>query len=158
MKINIISVGKLNTNYTALFNHYAKMLQKYAKLHVVEIKEVLLPNNETSGDISRALQSEGKAVLSRIKEREFVYVLTPNGEVMDSLTFSEHVSSASLKGGSIITFVLGSSHGLSDEVYARANFKLSFGPMTLPHQLARIVVIEQLVRAFKIKHNERYHK
>lgn len=158
MKINIISVGKLSGHYVLLFHHYFRMLKKYADMHLIEIKEAPLPSNETPGDINRALLSEGKTILSKIKEREFVYVLTPAGDVMDSVAFSEHLSDAFIKGGSNVTFVIGSSYGLSAEVYARANFKLSFGPMTLPHELARIVTAEQLVRAFKIKYNERYHK
>ena len=107
MTINIISVGKLSELYYALFAYYAKMIKKYAKLDVIEIKEALLPANETSGDITRALDIEGKDILKRIKDRDYVYVLGINGEMFDSVTFSKHMDDSFRKGASIVTFVIG---------------------------------------------------
>ena len=158
MTINLICVGKLSEVYLALFSHYMKMLKKYAKVEVIEIKEAPLPLNESSGDITRALDIEGKDILKRIKDRDFVYVLGINGEMLDSVAFSKMVDESFRKGDSVVSFVLGSSYGLSPEVYKRADYILSFGKMTLPHQLARVMLSEQLVRAFKINNNERYHK
>lgn len=158
MKINIITVGKLSAMYQSVATHYTKMISKFSSIETVELKEENLGTNETPGDVKRALTNEGREILKRIKEREYVILLAPSGTMLTSEAFSETLRNAFTKGQSQVTFVIGSSYGVSEEVMKRANKVISFSRLTFPHQLARIMLYEQIFRAFKISSGERYHK
>jgi len=158
VKINVITVGKLNAMYQSVANHYTKMISKFSTIETIELKEENLGTNETAGDVKRALANEGREILKRIKEREYVILLAPSGNMLTSEAFSETLTNAFTKGQSQVTFIIGSSYGVSDEVINRANEIISFSHLTFPHQLARIMLYEQIFRAFKIKSGERYHK
>lgn len=158
MKINVLAVGKLSADLQSVAQNYLKMLSKYVSVEVSEIKEEPIRGKESPALIDRALNSEGEKFLARINEKDYVYVLTPEGESFTSLAFSEHLEQAFLKGQSQVVFVIGSSNGLSEAVKKRANKVLSFSKFTFPHQLFRIMLLEQIFRAFKIKNNEVYHK
>lgn len=158
MKINIIAVGKTNAEFSASYDYYLKMIAKYVPVNVVEVREESIPLKENEGDIKSGLEGEGEAILKRIKDKEFVFVFSPNGKKLDSIAFSRELEVAFSLGQSQVTFVIGSSNGLSAKVYARANLILSFSDLTFPHQLFRVMLLEQIFRAFKILRNERYHK
>lgn len=158
MKINIIAVGKMSAEFKPSYDYYLKMIAKFASVTIVEIREEIIPLKENDGDIKGALEKEGEAILKRIKDKEYVYVLSPNGHKLDSVIFSNELNNAFALGQSQVTFVIGGSNGLSPKVYERANFILSFSDLTFPHQLFRVMLLEQIFRAFKIMRNEKYHK
>ncbi|HZJ89335.1 MAG TPA: 23S rRNA (pseudouridine(1915)-N(3))-methyltransferase RlmH [Bacilli bacterium] len=157
MNINVIALSKVKDKHLAsLIATYFKRLQKYAKVKVVEIKESYIPLKFNEHDINKALLEESKAILSKVKERDYVILLAPNGKTLDSVAFSEKLIKLSAKG--TITFIIGSSYGVHTTIYSRANETMSFSPLTFPHELFRLLLFEQLFRAFKIINNETYHK
>ena len=156
MKFTIVAVGKLKERYWAdACAEYAKRLQPYAKTAVVEIADV---DPARAGGESAAVVREGEAVLKQIPERVHVIALAIQGKQRTSEGLAAHIDELGLSGESDIVFVIGGSCGLSADVIARADETLSFGPITLPHNLARVVLLEQLYRACKISRGEPYHK
>lgn len=158
MRINLIAVGKMKGTLALSADEYVKMITKYTELEIIEIKEELIPQKASEAQIEGALAKEGDAILKKIGDKDYVYVLSPNGKSMSSTEFSAHLDSAFTLGQSRITFIIGSSHGLTKRVYERANMILSVSKMTFPHQLFRVILLEQLFRAFKILNHETYHK
>ena len=158
MKISVISVGKVKGSLLLSVEEYSKMIGKYTDIEIIEIKEELIPQKASAAQIDSALAKEGEAILKRIGDKDYVYVLSPNGKQFTSQEFSAHLINAFEAGQSRVTFIIGSSHGISDNVYRRAQTKLGFGQMTFPHQLFRVMLLEQIFRAFKIHNNETYHK
>ena len=148
----------MSAEFKSSYDYYLKMIAKFAPINVVEIQEESIPLKENDGDIKNALELEGAAILKRIKEKEFVFLLSPKGKKLDSVAFSRELEAAFSLGQSQVTFVIGSSNGISPKVAERANFVLSFSDLTFPHQLFRVMLLEQIFRAFKISRNERYHK
>lgn len=159
MVINIIAVGKMrDQNLLNLCNVYIKRLRKYRKVNVIEVKESSLSPKHSASDIKVALDQEAALLFKHIKERDYIVALAPHGKSVDSLTFSKNLNEYFLKGSASVNFIIGSSYGLSEEVYKRAHESISFSALTFPHEMFRLMLLEQLFRSFKISHNETYHK
>lgn len=147
--IKIICVGKIKERYFIdAIAEYKKRLSKYTKLEIIELPDY-------NYDALKTINEEGKNILSKISDKDFVVTLDINGKQMDSLSLSSFINNNISKN---ITFVIGGSYGLSDEVLKRSNYSLSFSNMTFPHQLFRVILLEQVYRSFKIINNESYHK
>lgn len=156
MKFTIVAVGKLKERFWAdACAEYLKRLQPYARTSVKEIADV---DPGRAGGVSAARDKEGAAILAALPATTHVILLAIEGKQRSSENFSQRLDTLALNGTSDIAFVIGGSDGVSNAVRARANETLSFGPITLPHNLARVVVLEQLYRAQKISHGEPYHK
>lgn len=159
MNINIVCIGKLKEKYLLdACNEYLKRLSSYANVNIIELKESLLPSNPSLKDEENVKIEEGKAILKNIKDSTYVITLEILGRELSSVELSNKIESLSINGKSDIAFVIGGSLGLSEEVSSRADFKLSFSKMTFPHQLMRVILLEQIYRSFKILRNETYHK
>lgn len=147
--IKIICVGKIKENYFIdAIKEYKKRLGKYTKLEIIELPDY-------NYDINKTLFEEGKNILNKIDDKSFVITMQVNGKQIDSVEFSKLIDTNISNN---ITFVIGGSYGLSKEVLDRSNYALSFSKLTFPHQLFRIVLLEQIYRSFKIINNETYHK
>ncbi len=159
MNIQIICIGKLKEKYwTEAVAEYSKRLSRFCALEIVELKESRLPDKASAAEEKLVKQEEGREILKAIKPGTFVITLEILGKQLDSPQLAEKISQLSLEGKSSIAFVIGGSLGLSEEVSKRADFKLSFSKMTFPHQMMRVILLEQVYRAFKINRNETYHK
>lgn len=154
MRITLIAVGRLKErHFRDAAEEYLKRLTPYASVDIVEI-----PDRDVTRDEARALAEEGTAILKAIPESAYVVVLEVGGRQYTSEEFSAWLGEGMLQGRSHITFVIGGAAGLAPEVLFRADGRISLGPMTLPHQLARVVLLEQVYRAFRIMRNEPYHR
>lgn len=154
MKLTVIAVGRLKERYWCeAADEYLKRLKPYADVRIVEVAD-----RDSGRDAKRALAEEGADVLRAIPASVHVVVLDVGGRELSSEGFSASIDELALHGSSHIAFVIGGSVGLSADVLARADDRLSLGPMTLPHNLARVVLLEQLYRAFRISRGEPYHK
>lgn len=159
MNIKLICVGKLKEKYWRdACTEYSKRLSRFCKLSILEIPDEATPDNANDTQITAILNKEGEKILSNVRENEYLVSLCIEGIRFDSVGFSQKMNEIMLSGKSQITFVIGGSCGLSDEVKKRSNLKLSFSDMTFPHQLMRIILLEQVYRGFKILGNESYHK
>ncbi len=159
MNISIISVGKIKEKYLKLgIEEFSKRLSKYSKLEFIELDDEKCPENLSEKDILIVKEKEGNKILSKIKNNSYVIALAIDGKNLSSEELAEKISSLAVSGKSHITFVIGGSLGLSDDVLKRANYKLSFSKMTFPHQLMKLILLEQVYRAFRINNNEPYHK
>ena len=159
MEITIISVGKLKEKYLkAGISEYAKRMKPYANLKIVEVADEPEPNAVSDADILKIKEIEGERILAKIPERAHVIALDLKGKNLTSEDFSKEINEAMIYGSNQIAFIIGGSHGLSQEVVQKTNLKISFGKMTYPHQLMRLILVEQIYRAFKIMRNEPYHK
>lgn len=156
MKFTIIAVGKLKERFwIEACKEYLKRLGSYGKVSVVEVPDI---DPAKTGGEHAAVERESQAICKAIPERAYVILLAIEGKQRSSENFSAHIDQLGLHGQSEIVFVIGGSCGVSEEVQRRANEALSFGPITLPHNLARVVLLEQLYRACKISRGEPYHK
>ena len=156
--VKIIAVGKLKEKYLRdAADEYIKRLGAYCKPEIIELKEAFIPENPSEKEIIAALSDEGKAILKAIDGRPFT-ALCIEGRELSSGELSERLEKSAAGGLSEQIFVIGSSHGLSDEVKSKADFKLSMSKMTFPHQLARVMLLEQIYRAFSIAKGGKYHK
>ncbi|MGT2911979.1 23S rRNA (pseudouridine(1915)-N(3))-methyltransferase RlmH [Streptococcus cameli] len=159
MKIKVITVGKLKEKYLKDgIAEYSKRLSRFTKLEMVELPDEKTPDNASDVENQRILEKEGNRILSKISDREFVIVLAIEGEQFPSETFSKIIEETTIKGYSDIVFVIGGSLGLSPDVKKRANRLMSFGKLTLPHQLMKLVLMEQIYRSFMILQGSPYHK
>lgn len=159
MRIRIIAVGKLKERYFGdAAAEYEKRLGRYSKFEIVQINDRSIPDGASASQKKQVLAQEGGDILAKIDASEYVIALCVEGKKLDSEAFSEKLSALALDGRSTVTFVIGGSIGLDDEVKRRADFCLSFSDMTFPHQLMRVILLEQIYRAFKIAANETYHK
>jgi len=150
--IKIICVGKIKEKfYVDAIKEYLKRLSKYTKIEIVEIEDIYDKN------IDIIKKKEKEKILLNIKDKDYVITLEINGNKLSSLDLSKKIESISLINSNIV-FVIGGSYGIDNEVSNRSNFKLSFSDLTFPHQLFRIMLLEQIYRCFKIKNNESYHK
>ena len=157
MKIKIISVGKLKEKYLKdAFNEYAKRLSKYGEVVNIELDEFKI-NDETESNMKIAINKEGESILSKIKNEDFVLLFDLWGKEIDSLELAKVIDKSTINYSNI-AIVIGGSYGLSDEVRKRSNYKLSLSKLTFPHQIVRIIAMEQLYRCFKINNHEKYHK
>lgn len=158
MNINIICVGKLKEKYlTDACNEYIKRLSAY-KLNVTELAPERLGDSPSESEIKSALEKEGKRIIEKLPKNSFVYAMCIEGRQRTSEELSAEIEKIKLGGTGTLTFIIGGSFGLSDEVKQRANEKLSMSRMTFPHQLARIMLLEQIYRAVQIGLGTRYHK
>ena len=156
--IRIISVGRIKEKYLKDgIDEYIKRLSKFTKLEMIELKDIPVPDKASLSEENEIKKEEGKEILSRIKD-DYVIALDLKGEMLDSVSFSKKIEEINTSGKSKITFVIGGSLGLSKEVIDRSNHQLSFSPMTFPHQLFKLILLEQIYRAYKILNNETYHK
>lgn len=159
MNITIIAVGKLKEKYLKLaIDEYSKRLSRYCKLDFIELPDEKTPDNASEKDELIIKDKEGKLILSKIKDNAFVIAMDLQGKELSSEDFAKFISKCGVTGNSNIVFVIGGSLGLSDEVRKRANYKLCFSKMTFPHQLFRVMLLEQVYRGFRINNNEPYHK
>ncbi len=159
MKISVIAVGNLREKfYQEACAEYLKRLKPMAALEMIEIPEENLSGEDSPALIHRALDREGKKIIKRIPCRAAAVPLALAGRQLDSVAFAGELDPAKNLGRQQIVFIIGSSHGLSPQVYQRADWRLSFGPMTFPHQLARLMLLEQIYRAEMILARRSYHK
>lgn len=159
MRITCITVGKIKEKYfTMAIEEYAKRLSRYCRLEIVELADEKTPDNASALMEEQIKQKEGERILKAIKEEAYVIALAIEGKQLDSVELSEKLAGLGVNGNSHITFIIGGSLGLSKEVLARADYKLSFSRMTFPHQLMRVVLLEQIYRAYRIMNGEPYHK
>ncbi|MBJ7541749.1 MULTISPECIES: 23S rRNA (pseudouridine(1915)-N(3))-methyltransferase RlmH [Streptococcus] len=159
MKVKIIAVGKLKEKYLKDgIAEYGKRMSRFAKFEIVELPDEKTPDNASDAQNHQIMEKEGDRILAKISDRDYVIVLAIEGKQLPSEEFSKVIADATLRGYSDIVFVIGGSLGLADKVKKRANLKLSFGLLTLPHQLMRLVLAEQIYRAFMIQQGSPYHK
>lgn len=159
MNITLYTVGKIKENfYRQAIDEYAKRLGRYCKLKIVEVADEKTPDRASEAEELQIKDKEGERLLKQMKDGTYLIVLAIDGQKMDSVVFSEKISSLALHGISEIGFVIGGSLGLSEKVLKRADMKLSFSDMTFPHQLMRVILLEQIYRAYRIISNEPYHK
>ncbi len=149
MNINILTVGKLKEKFLRdAVAEYEKRLSAYAKVSIVEIKEA----------VDDSVEKEGSDILKKISDRDYVIALHVDSKQQTSPEFSQTLENLGIMGKSDISFIIGGSNGLSEEVLRRSDLKLSFSKMTFTHQMMRVILLEQIYRAFKIMKNEPYHK
>lgn len=160
MTINIICIGKLKESYwREACSEYIKRLGAYGSAKIVELSEIRLSDNPSEGEIAKCLENEAKAILPYMEQKNsYNIAMCIEGSQLSSEVLAQKIDSAMVSGSSTVNFVIGSSFGLADSVKRRADFKLSISKMTLPHQLARVVVCEQVYRAFAINNGSKYHK
>ena len=158
MNITIISVGKIKESYLIEgIKEYSKRLSKYTKLDIIEITDEHAPESLSVKDKEKIKEKEGKKILSKLKD-SFVIVLVLDGKQLTSIELANKIEEIKTYHSSNITFIIGGSLGLSKEVIEKSNYKLSFSKFTFPHQLMRLVLLEQVYRSFRINNNEPYHK
>ena len=159
MNITIISVGKLKEKYLKqAIDEYAKRLSRYCKLDIIELPDEKTPDNASEKEELQIKEKEGQLILSKVKENAYVVAMDLKGKHITSEELSGFIENCGVMGNSNITFIIGGSLGLSQQVINRANYKLCFSKMTFPHQLFRVMLLEQIYRAFRIMKNEPYHK
>jgi rRNA large subunit m3Psi methyltransferase RlmH len=159
MNITILCIGKLKEKYwTDAVGEYSKRLSKYCTLTINELKEERAPENASAAEEVIVKEAEGRSILKQIKKDAYVIALEIKGKELTSEALSSKIETLGIEGKSDLVFVIGGSLGLSDEVLERADFRLSFSKMTFPHQMMRVVLMEQIYRGFKIMRNEIYHK
>lgn len=160
INIKIICIGKMKEkSMKEVLDEYIKKLSKFAKLDIIEIADEKIPDNAKTAEISKIKEIESKKILDTIDKvgKTCVFACDPNGKQLDSIEFADTIES-SLLLNSTLTFVIGGSLGLSDNLKQKANKLISFSKLTFPHQLFRVILAEQIYRAFKIINNETYHK
>ena len=159
LHINIICVGKLKEKYLQdALSEYSKRLSKYCNLNIIELPDEKLPNNLNDSLINQIKQKESNNILSHIEKGSYVLALDLKGNQFSSEEFSKKITDISLNSFSSITFIIGGTLGLYENVLKNSNELICFSKMTFPHQLIRIFLLEQIFRAFKISNNETYHR
>ena len=157
--VTLIAMGKLKEKfYLSAAAEYEKRLKGYCEFQLLELPEVRLPENPSPAEISAGLEKEADTIFAKIPKGAWVCVLTPEGKLLSSEALAEKLKEVKLSGKSSACFIIGSSFGMSPRVKAKADFKLSMSPMTFPHHLARIMVLEQLYRSEAIQAGSKYHK
>ena len=160
MKIKIIGVGKIKEKfYKEAIGEYSKRMGAYNKIEIIEVPDEQAPENLSDKEIDQVKAKEGEKILAKIEETDYVVSLEILGKQMTSEGFAEFIRNEMAEGfGRDLVFVIGGSNGLSQEVSQRANYKLSFSKMTFPHQLMRVILMEQIYRAYRIINGHPYHK
>ena len=157
--ITLITMGKLNEKfYITAAQEYTKRLGAYCRFTLLELPEVRLPEDPSPAEIASGLEKEAELIFSKIPRGAWFCVFTPEGKELSSEGFASKLSEVKLSGKSSACFLIGSSFGMSPRVKQKADFKLSMSPMTFPHHLARIMVLEQIYRAEAIQSGSKYHK
>lgn len=159
MNIKIITVGKLKEKYLKEgIAEYTKRLGSYCKLQIIEVGDEKAPENLSDKEMELIKDKEGEKILAKIPEQSYVFAMAIQGKQYDSVEFANEIDKLGTAGKSDIVFIIGGSLGLSQSVLSRANQHISFGKLTYPHQLMRLVLVEQIYRAFRIIHGHAYHK
>jgi 23S rRNA (pseudouridine1915-N3)-methyltransferase len=159
MHISIIAVGKVREKYlTQGMEEYLKRLQRYATVSISEVGEEQVPESLSAAEQQQAKQREGERLLKQVRENQYLIALALPGRQFTSEEFADHLQQLGLNSQSDLAFLIGGSLGLADAVLRRADLLLSFGKMTYPHQLMRLILLEQIYRGFKIMRGEPYHK
>lgn len=159
MTITVITVGKLKEKYLKdAIDEYSKRLSRYCKLDIIEIADEKTPDNASAKEEEAIKEKEGQAILNKIKDNMFVISMDLSGKQLTSQEFSDYIHNLGVVGSSNIAFIIGGSLGISKSVLSRANYKLCFSKMTFPHQLFRVMLLEQIYRGFRIMKGEPYHK
>lgn len=157
--VTLIAMGKLKEKfYLSAAAEYEKRLKGYSEFQIIELPEVRLPDNPSPAEISTGLEREADTILGRIPKGAWFCVLTPEGKMLSSEALAHKMQDVKLSGKSSACFLIGSSFGIAQRVKEKADFKLSMSPMTFPHHLARIMVLEQLYRSEAIQSGSKYHK
>ena len=158
-EITLLAMGKLKEKfYISAAEEYKKRLGAYCKFQLLELPEVRLPENPSPSEIAAGLDKEAESIFAKIPKGAYLCIFTPEGKTLSSEAFAEKLAQVKLSGKSSVCFLIGSSFGISQKVKAAADFQLSMGPMTFPHHLARIMVLEQIYRAEAIQAGSKYHK
>ena len=159
IRVNIIAVGKLKEKYLRdACDEYLKRLKAFAKVNLIEINEYKSTDNPSEAEIEAVKEKEGEAIISKIPKGSYVIPMCIEGTQLSSEGIAEKIGEITVGISNDITFIIGGSFGLSDKVKSLGKLKLSFGKITLPHQLMRVVLLEQIYRAFSILNNSKYHK
>lgn len=159
MKISLITVGKIKEKYfEQAIAEYAKRLSRYCKLEILQVADEKMPDGASAALEAQIKDREGERILAHVKDGAYVVALAIEGHMLSSEELAEKMGSLTVGGVSHIQFIIGGSLGLSEKVMRRADFALSFSRMTFPHQLMRVVLLEQVYRGFKILAGEPYHK
>ena len=159
MNINIIAVGKIKEKYiNEGIKEFSKRLSRYAKLRIIEISDERAPENLSKKDMEKVMEKEGSRILVKVPQNSFIITLEIEGKQITSEKLSQKIEDLMISGINDITFIIGGSLGLSKEIKSLSNFKLSFSKMTFPHQLMRLILLEQVYRSFRIMKGEPYHK
>lgn len=159
MKITIVCVGKIKEKfYSQAADEYKKRLSRYCQLEILEVADEKTKENASETEINQIKEREGERIVKCIREDSYVAALSIDGVMLDSIELSKKLEQLGVSGKSHIVFVIGGSLGLSKHVLDRADFRLSFSKMTFPHQLMRVILLEQVYRAYKIMNHEPYHK
>ena len=157
--ITLITMGKLKEKfYISAADEYTKRLGAYCRFRLLELPEQRLPDNPSPSEISAGLDKEAELILSKLPKGCWLCVFTPEGKELSSEGFAQKLSEVKISGKSSACFLIGSSFGISPQIKAKADFRLSMGKMTFPHHLARIMVLEQIYRAEAIQAGSKYHK
>lgn len=159
MKIDIVCVGKLKEKYLVqAIDEYSKRLSRYCKLNIIELADEKTPDNASEKEELQIKDKEGDKILAQIKDTAYVITLDLGGKMVTSEAFAQMISNCGIQGNSHLVFVIGGSLGLADKVLKRANGSLSFSKMAFPHQLFRVMLLEQIYRGYRIINGEPYHK
>ena len=159
LTVQILCVGNLKEAYWRdACEEYAKRLGAFCKFSVTELPESRLPKSYSDADVAKVIATEGERLLAKVSPGDFVAAMCIEGKMLSSTALAEELSRAAVNGKSRVTIIIGGSYGLSDAVKSRADLRLSMSPMTFPHQLARVMLCEQLYRAFSIQAGTKYHK
>lgn len=159
MSITIITVGKIKEKfYRDAISEYSKRLSKYSKLDIIEVQDEKTVENASEIVEDKIKEKEGERILKYVKEDAYLIALAIQGKKYDSVSFAKRIENLGIQGKSNLVFVIGGSLGLHDSVLKRANEEISFSDMTFPHQLMRVVLLEQIYRAYRIINHEPYHK
>ena len=159
MKITVITVGKIKEKYLEdAIAEYSKRLSRYCKLEIIQVADEKIPDRASEVVETQIKDKEGERILSHIKDTAYVVALAIEGKMISSEELAELIDGLGVRGESHIQFVIGGSLGLSKKVLERADYKLSFSRMTFPHQLMRVVLLEQIYRSYRIMNHQPYHK
>ncbi|MDD6193723.1 MAG: 23S rRNA (pseudouridine(1915)-N(3))-methyltransferase RlmH [Lachnospiraceae bacterium] len=159
MNITILCVGQVKEKfYRDAIAEYSKRLSRYGRLHIIEVADEKTKENASSAEIEAVLRKEGERIIKHIRENDYCITLEIEGKTLDSVALSNHLQHLGVMGQSNIVFVIGGSLGLDESIKKRSDLALSFSAMTFPHQLMRVILLEQIYRSFRIMNNEPYHK
>ncbi len=159
MKIKIFAIGKIKEKYLKDgINEYLERIKPYSQIEIIEVNDEPIVDNPHPSEIKKAIDTEGQRVLKLLKNNDYLIGLDLNKKEMTSPEFSTYLSKKFVSGGANLSFVIGGSYGLSDELKTRCNDSISLSKMTFLHQMTRLILLEQIYRAFKINRNETYHK
>lgn len=158
MKINILTVGSLKSSFLEPgIAEFKKRLKRYCKLKIIEIKAETIPKNPSQKDLKKLKEVEGERIIDKLPDRSYIFALDVKGKPMTSTGFAKSLNNLKLRGYSSFTFIIGGATGLSDSVLKTADYRFSLSHLTFTHQMIRLILLEQIYRAFKINNNEPYH-